>query len=70
MAKTIDAEHLAVDMGEQTIAPGRLLAMLILLLWYLLWAWIPLATLGAGGRLLYWTFRLGNKPAEPPQADG
>ena len=69
MARTIDAEHLAVKVGEETIAPGRLLAMLILLLWYLLWSWIPLAILGAGGRLLYWTFRLGNKPAEPPKAD-
>jgi hypothetical protein len=66
MAATIHADELKVTVGESSIAPGHVVALLLVLLWHMFWAWIPLALLAAGGRLLYWTFHAGPKPG-PPQ---
>lgn len=61
MAATIHADELKITVAEVSIAPGYVVALLLVLLWHVFWAWIPLALLGAGGRLLYWTFHVGPK---------
>lgn len=68
MATVIDAERLAVKLGDQSVAPGKWAALGCLFGWYVLWCWIPLAIIGAGGRVLYWTMTNPAKSSATTQA--
>jgi hypothetical protein len=57
MAEIIDAKRMTVKLHGEEFAVGRSAAAGGVFMWYGLWAWIALAIIGAGGRLLYWTFQ-------------
>jgi hypothetical protein len=50
--KVISAENLALNVNGQPVAFGGVVALLLMFLWYAFWAWIPLAIIAAGGRLV------------------
>lgn len=50
--KVISAENLALNLNGQAIQVGGMVAMLLMFLWYVFWAWIPLAIIVAGGKLV------------------
>ncbi len=50
--KLISAETMVLDLNGQTVRFGGTTAMLLMFVWYAFWAWIPLAIIGAGGRLV------------------
>ncbi len=50
--KVISAEQLAVNVNGQAVRVGGAVALMLLFVWYLFWAWIPLAIIAAGGRLV------------------
>ncbi len=52
MAQLIDAEQLVLTLGTEKIALGKPLAVAGLLPWYAIAAWIALAILTAGGKLV------------------
>jgi hypothetical protein len=57
ISQAIDADRMVVKTETTEVAFGKAVAMLFTLLWYLLWAWIPLALLYAGGKLVWWTMQ-------------
>jgi hypothetical protein len=57
MAEIIDAKHMNLRINGEDFAAGRSAAAGGVFMWYGLWAWIALAIIAAGGRLLYWTFQ-------------
>jgi hypothetical protein len=63
--KLISAENLAVPVNGQPVQFGGAIAMCLLLLWYLFWAWIPLALIAAGGRLVAACSQLREGPSRP-----
>jgi hypothetical protein len=52
MEKVISAENLALNINGQAIQVGGAVALLLMFLWYVFWAWIPLAIIAAGGKLV------------------
>ncbi len=50
--KIISAENLALPLNGQPVQFGGAIALSLLFVWYAFWAWIPLALIGAGGRLV------------------
>src|SRR5688572_26190091 len=52
MEKVISAENLALNINGQAIQVGGAVALMLMFLWYVFWAWIPLAIIAAGGRLV------------------
>ena len=52
MAKIIGAEKLEININGQPLAIGGVVSLLLMFLWYAFWAWIPLAIIAAGGRLV------------------
>lgn len=52
LAEVISADKLAFNAGGQQVEPGGTLALCLLLVWNIFWAWIPLAIIAAGGRLV------------------
>jgi hypothetical protein len=52
MEKVISAEQMALNINGQAIPFGGAVALLLMFLWYVFWAWIPLAIIAAGGRLV------------------
>lgn len=64
LAEIIDAPQLKFLFNGQDVGVGRAVAVILLGLGYLLWAWIPLAIIGAAGKLLH--LLAGGRPAPPP----
>ncbi len=64
LAEIIDAPHLKFLLNGQDVGVGRTVAVILLGMGYLLWAWIPLAIIGAAGKLLH--LLAGGRPAPPP----
>ena len=52
IAEMIDAEKLTWNLGQDPIEPGRLIAYLLLFVWYLIWFWIPMALIHAAGKII------------------
>lgn len=52
MARLIDAEQLVLPGGEQRVAVGKMLTLGTLLSWYAVSAWIALAVLWTGAKLV------------------
>lgn len=50
--RLIGADKLVLNAGGQVVEVGGMAAIGILFLWYVFWAWIPLALIAAGGRLV------------------
>ncbi|QDU60629.1 hypothetical protein Pan216_14760 [Planctomycetes bacterium Pan216] len=59
-AELIESEKLSVKIGADRVEAGRLAATMVLFVWYMLCAYIPLAIIAVGGRLV-WAMR---KPRE------
>jgi hypothetical protein len=57
IAAAIDSERMIVKTETAEVAFGKAVAMLFTIMWYILWAWIPLALLYAGGKLVWWTLQ-------------
>jgi hypothetical protein len=69
VSKAIDAEKLSFNVQGQAVSPGGTVAMILLLLWYVFLAWIPLAIVKTGGLLIYWTVRSAKKPDDEKKRD-
>jgi hypothetical protein len=52
MEKIISAEKLEVTINGQPLALGGPVSLLLMFLWYVFWAWLPLAIIAAGSRLV------------------
>lgn len=52
MQKMIGAEKMEVNLNGQPFPVGGAISLLLMFLWYAFWAWIPLAIIAAGGRLV------------------
>lgn len=52
MQKIIGAEKMEVNINGQAFPVGGAISLLLMFLWYAFWAWIPLAIIAAGGRLV------------------
>jgi hypothetical protein len=50
--EVISADKLTMNVGGEQVEPGGTISLCLLLLWYMFWAWIPLALIAAGGRLV------------------
>lgn len=53
-AQLIQADKLILSGGEgkPNVEPGRFIATFMLLIWFFIWAWIPIALLSAGGSVV------------------
>lgn len=53
IAKMIDTENLKfTSIGGDNIAPGRLLAFLLLIFCYVIWFWIPMTMIRIAGQII------------------
>jgi len=52
----IDAHLLEVNIGNKPVPFGKVSAMAILGIWFLICVWIPLSAVYVGGRIVAWNF--------------
>jgi hypothetical protein len=65
MEQLISAEKLGIQFNGQPVNFGGMIALCLLFLWYVFWAWIPLALIAAGGRLVAACSQLRDSSSKP-----
>ncbi len=66
LAEIIDAPQLSFPVNGKSVGFGKVAAVIILGIGYLLWAWVPLTILSVSGRLLL-TLAGDKKPPAAPR---